>query len=345
MKGGTVTWQDGTRTRFLTGPTDTILPETIADRKVVVVADETVVALHSHRIPPMYPRLQLKADEKEKTLETVSRIYDFLMEHEADRSTVLVAVGGGIICDTAAFAAATFMRGMGLVLVPTTLLAQVDAAIGGKTAVNHHGCKNLVGSFYQPDLVLIDREYLLTLPEQEVRNGMAETIKHAAIRDPELWNELGQIATHQSHRAIAIPNLDLLQRSLMIKMAVVQADEQESGIRKLLNFGHTLGHVIEADTGISHGEAISVGMVIACVISSELGLAAKGLAQEMEIMLKAWGLPTKIPAQPAVSLDKLLFDKKKAGDVITLILLESIGRAVLHDVPVPTIQEVVRDLC
>ncbi len=345
MGESTIRWQTGDATDFITGPAGDILPDILKDRRAVLVVDKTVAELHGTRLPGDCPVLELVADERHKTLETVCQIHDFLMENNADRDTVLVAAGGGIVTDTAAFAAATYMRGMGLILVPTSLLGQVDAAIGGKTAVNYRGCKNLVGSFYQPERVLIDREFLLTLPVEEIQNGMAETIKHAAIRDEELWHLLQHIAPEQGGRSIPVPDLEILERSLRIKLDVVCRDEQESGMRKILNFGHTVGHIIEAETKYSHGQAVSIGMVIATAISHRLGLAQEPLISEMKTMLINWGLPTAVPDRLGMHLDKLLFDKKKSGNSITLVLLEEIGRPVLRDVPVPAIREVVHDLC
>ncbi len=338
-----ISWNSGARTRFITGDSVEVLKDLLENRKAVLVADETVASLHPQRMPASLPTLQLVADEKEKTLDTVRRIYDFLMCQNADRSTVLVAAGGGIVTDAAAFAASTYMRGMELILVPTSLLGQVDAAIGGKTAVNFAGCKNLIGSFYQPELVLIDRNFLLTLPEKEIQNGMAETIKHAAIRDRELWDLL-KVDSGYPHRETPIPNPGILERSLQIKLDIVREDEKESGSRKLLNFGHTFGHIIEAEFRVAHGHAVSIGMVIAAEISTQLGYADQGIVAEITNMLERWGLPTSIPAELDSCLNKLLFDKKKAGESITLVLLEEISRPVLSKVSIENVCEAVHDL-
>jgi len=273
--------------------------------------------------------ITVPAGERYKTLRTVSKIYEALLDNRIDRGGIVVGLGGGVIGDMAGFAAATYLRGVDFVQVPTSLLAQVDASIGGKTGVNLSRGKNLVGAFYQPKLVLIDISTLRTLPAVEFRSGLAEVIKHAIIRDREYFGLI-----EQNIRRIKSLDQSLLEtiitRSCEIKAEVVAQDEREAGLRRILNYGHTIGHAIEALTGYArykHGEAVSIGMVTAALAAEELGSAESGLADRIASLLKSAGLPYKLPQD--VSEHEIItavgLDKKVMHGKLHTVLVDSIG--------------------
>ncbi len=264
--------------------------------------------------------------EEIKTLETVQEIYARLLSIEADRSAFIVGVGGGIVCDIAGFAASTFLRGVRFGFVATTLLAQVDASVGGKNGVNFEGYKNMVGLFHQPEFVICDPELLKTLPPREISCGLAEIVKHGAIADADLFAYLEQHA--EDILALDSTVIEkLVQASVRIKSAIVMRDETEKGERRLLNFGHTFGHAIEKVTGIAHGEAVSMGMVIASALSVKKGLLSAEEDQRLQVVLKNLKLPTRWEASPQKVLDAIAKDKKRTGDRIHFVLLNGIGNA------------------
>jgi len=250
--------------------------------------------------------LVIEAGEDQKTPATVAQIHDAAFARRLERGSLIVALGGGVVGDMAGYAAATWLRGIAVVQVPTTLLAMVDAAIGGKTGVNHPGGKNLIGAFHQPRLVLIDPNSLATLPEREFRAGMAEVIKYGVIGDAQLFAELETAARRDplaglaSQTAVGAPLLQtLLERSAGAKAQVVAADEREGGLRAILNYGHTLGHVVEALCGYGtwlHGEAVAIGMVAAGELSLELGLWSAEDQRRQRAVIAAAGLPQRWPA-------------------------------------------------
>lgn len=275
-------------------------------------------------------RIDVPDGDATKNLKQMATLYDTLLEKGADRSSVLVALGGGMVGDLTGFTAATFLRGIPFVQVPTTLLAMVDASVGGKTGVNLRQGKNLVGAFHQPALVSIDAATLRTLPPRELSAGFAEIVKHAAIWDAALFQQL-------EDEAEALYGLDLdalvpvIERNVAIKAEVVSRDEREAGVRMLLNFGHTLGHAVEAlqrYRKLLHGEAVAIGMVYAAERSEALGLAPEGTASRIEALCARFGLPTALPAYPrSAYLDALRVDKKKRDSHIHYVVLEGIGRA------------------
>ncbi|MEB3243760.1 MAG: 3-dehydroquinate synthase [Cyanobacteriota bacterium] len=288
-------------------------------------------------------RLVLEAGEEQKTLATVSRIHDAAYEQRLERGSLLVALGGGVVGDMVGFAAATWLRGIAVVQVPTTLLAMVDAAIGGKTGVNHPGGKNLIGAFHQPKVVLIDPEVLATLPEREFRAGMAEVIKYGVIGDAALFEGLeGQaaLAPRQGLASLAAigPTLltELLERSAAAKAKVVAADEREGGLRAVLNYGHTLGHAIETLTGYGtylHGEAVGLGMLMAGTIARRMALWDADAEGRQRALVEAAGLPLCLAASldPDAVLSTLRRDKKVVGGLVRFVLPSAIGRVVVRD--------------
>ncbi|MCP3984865.1 MAG: 3-dehydroquinate synthase [bacterium] len=275
-------------------------------------------------------RLLVPDGERTKNLGQVARLYDACLAAGADRSSVVVALGGGVVGDLAGFVAATLLRGIPVVQVPTSLLAMVDSSVGGKTGVNVARGKNLVGAFHQPSLVWIDGETLDTLPTRQLAAGLAEVIKHAAIRDERLFRRLER----DLDRLLALEPrvcVPILQRNCAIKAAVVSEDEREAGPRMLLNFGHTLGHAAEAlkkFRGILHGEGVAMGMSFAAERSEELGLAPAGTANRLRALLVRAGLPTDLPDFPrSAYLRALAVDKKKRDDRLHFVVLRAIGRA------------------
>lgn len=272
--------------------------------------------------------IPLPSGEKYKTLRQIERIYDALISHRFERGSLLMALGGGVVGDMTGFAAATFLRGVSYIHVPTTLVAQVDASIGGKTGVDHSKGKNLIGSFHQPRMVFIDPATLSTLPRREFVAGIAEVVKYGVILGPAFFKYL------ESHvLSILALDADVLSscigRSASMKARVVAADEKESGLRRILNYGHTIGHAIETLTSYKrykHGEAVSIGMSAAARLSNFLGLLPKEEVLRQENLLKRFGLPTKLPKlAPERILDRILQDKKVNAGEVFFVLPEKIG--------------------
>ena len=300
--------------------------------------------------------LVIEAGEDQKTPATVAQIHDAAFERKLERGSLIVALGGGVVGDMAGFAAASWLRGIAVVQVPTTLLAMVDAAIGGKTGVNHPGGKNLIGAFHQPRLVLIDPSTLATLPEREFRAGMAEVIKYGVINDAPLFADLEAAAARDpeaglaSEAAVGAGLLQrLLERSAAAKARVVAADEREGGLRAILNYGHTIGHVIEALCGYGtylHGEAVGLGMLAAGQIAVAMGLWSADEQARQQTLIRAAGLPLQLPAlDPEAVLDCLQGDKKVRDGKVRFVLPTAIGAVVMRDdVQAETITEVLSHL-
>ena len=311
----------------------------VAARRAAIVTNETVGPVYGARLSATLRAagadpfvVTLPDGEAFKTLEDLNRVFDALLQANADRRTVLVALGGGVVGDMAGFAAATFQRGVPFIQVPTTLLAQVDSSVGGKTGVNHALGKNMIGAFHQPLAVIADTDTLLTLPQRELGAGLAEVVKHGAIRDERFlaWLE-GQAAALRNRDPAALAHA--IRRSCEIKAEVVAADERETGERALLNFGHTFGHAIEASEGYGnwlHGEAVAAGMVLAARFSASQGRLDPPAVERLAALLARLGLPVKPPAMaPARWLEFMARDKKNQQGRITLILLEALGRAII----------------
>ncbi len=297
-------------------------------KNTIIITDTRVAEIYGNRFPSCKV-ITIGLGESIKNLKTVENIYQQLLTFGADRSTTLVGVGGGIVCDITGFVASTFMRGLRFGYVATTLLSQVDASVGGKNGVNFQGYKNMVGVFNQPAFVICDQSLLTTLPDQEISCGFAEIVKHGAIADAEMFAYLEVNAA----RALSL-DLSVIEKlvydSVRIKAAVVNRDELEKGERRKLNFGHTFGHAIEKTAGISHGEAVSVGMVIASAVSETSGLLKKVDTERLQRLLQNLALPTQVEVDADLVWDALQKDKKREGDTIHFVLLEQIGRAVVR---------------
>lgn len=311
-------------------------------KKVVVITDENIQRYYGNYLKD-YPLVVIGLGEKNKNLQTIDQIFSAFVNYEVDRSWFVLAVGGGIVCDVAGFAAATFMRGLSFGFVSTTLLSQVDASVGGKNGVNFQGYKNMVGVFMQPEFVICDTTLFKTLEKKEFISGFAEIIKAAAIRDVELFEYLEQNA----EKALAYDE-EVLEKvihdSVNIKALVVQNDEKEKGERRILNFGHTFAHSIEKNTGMLHGEAVSIGMVLAAKASVKLGLLTEADVNRIVTLLTKYRLPVKMELEKSKVYDALLKDKKREGDAIHLVLLNGLGKACVQKVPITKIEEIVNDL-
>ena len=318
-----------------------LLREVSGEGRVAIITNPTVGDLY---LPPLQKALiqsELRVTsifvpdgEEHKDLNSLGTIYDRLVEERFERGSFLIALGGGVIGDLAGFAAATFLRGIPYIQVPTTLLAQVDASVGGKTGVNHRAGKNLIGAFYQPRLVLIDVAVLRTLPRRELVAGMAEVIKYAVIEDSQLFDLLEQ----KLERLVDLDRdllVDTIAASCEIKARVVEKDEREEDYRSVLNFGHTIGHALESLTGYKrflHGEAVAIGMAQAAAISRRLGLCDQEALKRIHRLIARTGLPTGLPAdaEPQELVKRIEVDKKSSGGKIKFVCCAGIGRSRFH---------------
>jgi 3-dehydroquinate synthase len=297
--------------------------------RIAIVSDDVVGPLYAARVAePTGNRahiLTVPAGEENKTRQTWARLTDELLEAGFGRDTIVVALGGGVVGDVAGFVAATFMRGVPVIQVPTSLLAMVDASVGGKTGVDTRHGKNLVGAFHNPAAVIVDPLVLATLPERHTRAGFAEIIKHGVIADAAYFHDATQFAGEK--RDIAALS-DLIRRSIAIKANIVSRDEREAGVRKTLNFGHTIGHAVEAACNyeLLHGECVAIGMIIEARIAERLGVATKGTADGIQEACALAELPTSLPsAGPADIVRFMKADKKSRGGNVEFALPAKIG--------------------
>ena len=323
--------------------------EYISGKQVLVVSNETVSPIYLKTLLGCLDGLDVQVQilpdgEQYKRLEYLSKIFDALIEHKQNRTTTLIALGGGVIGDITGFAAACYQRGVNFIQVPTTLLAQVDSSVGGKTAVNHPLGKNMLGAFHQPQAVLIDIETLDTLPDREYSAGMAEVIKYGFIADAQFldWLEQNMDALMSRDQACLVHAIKV---SCMTKAKVVSADEREQGIRAILNLGHTFGHAIEAAQDYKdwlHGEAVAAGMVFAAEFSRHLGLIGESDVHRAARLIERAGLPTVVPDNVGTDLflELMGLDKKVQDGKLRLILLKNLGEAfVTSDFPMEDLRE------
>ena len=320
-----------------------------------IIADDRVFPLHGARVINSLEEagfetlsFTIPAGERSKSIEGLTSVYDWLVEHRVERGNIIVALGGGVVGDLAGYAAATYLRGVHLVQVPTSLVAMMDSSIGGKVAINHPKGKNLIGAFYQPRLVYADVQTLSTLPPRELASGWAEVIKHGMIMDPELLD----ILERDTESVLALdPNTatEVVKRSAALKGRVVSEDEKESGLRTILNYGHTIGHSLEAATDygqLLHGEAVAIGMAGAARISQRMVDLPEDAVDRQQRLMEKLRLPTSMPE---IEVDRLMaamqLDKKVRGKAIRWVLLEDIGRPVIRDdVPMELVRDVLVQL-
>lgn len=321
--------------------------------QAVVVTNALVGGLYAGRVVKSLEQagiapfiITLPDGERYKTLKTVSRVYDALVKRRVERITPVIALGGGVIGDMAGFVAATYLRGVPFIQVPTTLLSQVDSSVGGKTGVNHPDGKNLIGAFYQPRAVFIDPETLNTLNEREFKAGLAEVIKYGVICDEKFFCFLERNAKALIQRGTAL--IKAIKRSCEIKAAVVASDEREAGLRAILNFGHTFGHAIEASSGygrIKHGEAVSIGMLLAARFSFERGLCGAEAHGRLEKLLLSLGMKTRMPRLPVPALMRAMtFDKKVSNGCLRFVLAREIGSVEVRQVEAREVEAFLRFL-
>lgn len=325
----------------------------------LVVTNTTVAPLYAQQLVTVLSahyrqvhQVILPDGEGYKTWETLNQVFDALLSHGCDRKTVLFALGGGVVGDMTGFAAASYMRGVPFVQVPTTLLAQVDSSVGGKTAINHPLGKNMIGAFYQPQRVICDLDTLKTLPSRELSAGLAEVIKYGPIADMAFldWIE-AHIEALMAREPAALAHA--VRRSCEIKAEVVGQDEKESGLRAILNFGHTFGHAIEAGMGYGawlHGEAVGCGLVMAARLSQRLGLLEAGFVERLRRLVLRAGLPVVAPVLDAHDnagryLALMRVDKKAEAGEIKFVLIDGPGRAIVRGAPDAVVSEVIAESC
>lgn len=304
---------------------------------VALVTDDHVGPLYAEKVMESLRKegysaslFQIKAGEEFKTIDTVNQLWEFFLANHLDRSSTVAALGGGVVSDLAGFAAATYLRGVRWVVMPTTLLSMADASLGGKTGADLPEGKNLIGAFHAPSLVLADPDVLATLPERELRGGFAEIIKHGVISDPILFEACRRLTGLSMEDIRKKPLAAIIRRAMAVKIRVIEQDPYEQGIRAALNAGHTIGHAIErvSNYAVSHGEAVGIGLVVETRMAEEMGIAPNGLTDEISRMVSGFGLPVNIPTgMDRDSVEAALFrDKKRSGDAVKFAFPVDIGQ-------------------
>ena len=317
------------------------LKKYLPGKKPIMITDTNVQKHWGHYFPPGAV-ITIDTGEGIKTLDTVSGIYDQLLELNADRGSFIVGIGGGIVCDVTGFVASTYMRGVRFGFVSTTLLSQVDASVGGKNGVNFGGYKNIVGVFSQPEFVICDQNLLQTLPPRDFQCGFAEIVKHGAIADDHLFAYL----EHNWSRALEHdPEVieKVVHDSVMIKSTIVNRDATEQGDRRKLNFGHTLGHAIEKVLKVPHGEAVSAGMVLASKLSEKKGYLQIEDSTRLSNLLEKFNLPVRLEFNRQQVFEAIGKDKKWEGDRLKFVLLKKIGQAVVNEISIHELDEVLNN--
>ncbi|MDT2837567.1 3-dehydroquinate synthase [Enterococcus durans] len=320
------------------------------NKKIAIISDTNVFPIYGEQIQKQLEATYevvhyvVPAGEKSKSLEMAAVLYDFLAEEQFTRRDGIIALGGGVVGDLAGFVASTYMRGIAFVQVPTSLLAQVDSSIGGKTAVNGPKAKNMIGTFAQPDGVLIDPETLQTLPEKRIQEGIAEIIKCGAISDKSLWDDL---AAYTGIADLVAHSEAVIEKALRVKKKVVEEDQYDNGSRLLLNFGHTIGHAIENTAGygkISHGEAVAIGMVQISRKAEARREMPEGITAQIIAMNQKYHLPTAYtPWQEDELFQAITHDKKARGQNLKIILLEKIGQAKVQTIPIKEMNDYLKE--
>ncbi|MDR4987570.1 MAG: 3-dehydroquinate synthase [Bacteroidales bacterium] len=318
--------------RIAAGSVATDLSAILPPGNAFIITDENVFRFHKERFAS-FPVFVIRPGEESKTADTAFRICRWLMDEGAGRNAFVCGVGGGVVCDLAGFVASIYMRGIDFGFVPTSLLAQVDAAIGGKNGVNLNAFKNIIGTFNQPRFVHCDPSFLSTLPDEELRNGLAEVVKHCLIADKNMFSNIRDHADALLQRDAAMLR-KVIGHSIGVKVTIVNRDEFERGERRLLNLGHTWGHAVEKTEGIPHGQAVSIGLCFAARFSEHRGLLSHAEFNDIENLLKSLGLPVRAAADPRHVLQTILKDKKKEDEQLHFVFLHGIGRAVTESISI-----------
>lgn len=336
----TVKFSGGTVRYLLNTPFGNIT-DVVAPADCIIITDSNVAQLHGDKFREFKAVITIPAGEEHKSFTSILSTTQQLLDKEAHRKTVLIGIGGGMVTDLAGFIASIYMRGISFGYVPTSLLGMVDASIGGKNSINIGLQKNLLGTFNQPDFILFDNRFLSTLPVEEWTNGFAEVIKYACLFDKKLFSELAENnIEHYRHSDAALAGL--VARCVDWKNKIVVADEDEKDMRKLLNFGHTAGHAVETICKIPHGQAVGIGMLIACKLSEQYGLDSD-VTQQLETLLQQYKLPVSINSSTDDLMAVLKMDKKRNKDGIDFIILEKVGKAAIRHVDFNTIREAIED--
>ncbi|MDD5766156.1 MAG: 3-dehydroquinate synthase [Candidatus Marinimicrobia bacterium] len=315
----------------------------LPEKRAIILTDRHVASLYRGQFPDL-PVIEIESGETNKNLETVNDVYRKLIDLEADRSTFLLGIGGGIVTDVTGFIGSTFLRGIDYGFVASTVLAQVDAAIGGKNGVNYSGYKNLIGTIRQPRFVICDLEMLRTLPTEEVRSGFAEIVKTAAVRDASLFAFLED----NIEKAVSL-DLKVMEKIIAecvrIKTEIVSQDEKESGQRRLLNFGHSFGHAIEKVSGLTHGESVSIGMCLSVDFSVKRNILTPESSARLKNLLTKINLPTRILFQKEAIVQAMRKDKKRENENLHFVFLHDIGDARTELISLSELKEFLDDLC
>ncbi|MEO6638189.1 MAG: 3-dehydroquinate synthase [Ginsengibacter sp.] len=319
-----------------------LIESIVPKEKLIFITDENVFREHKNKFSSCRT-IVIKAGEQFKNQQTVDTVIDELISSNADRQSFIVGVGGGVVTDLAGFVASVYMRGIKFAFVPTSVLAMVDASVGGKNGIDVGVYKNLVGTINQPEFLLYDYSFLETLPEEEWVNGFAEIVKHACIKDSDMFAFLEENSLPFFRSSLSVAG-SLIRKNVEIKYNVVSRDENETGERKLLNFGHTIGHAIENTSKLPHGSAISIGMVIACRISEKINGFASADTEKIISLLKQYNLPAQLSFDKEEAWKILQHDKKKSGNEMSFIVLDSIGMASVRAIPMEELYKIFKDI-
>ena len=314
----------------------------VKKENTIFITDENIFAKQSQKFTG-WKTIVLKAGEQFKNQKAVDEVINQLIEMHADRQSFIVGIGGGVVTDITGFVASVYMRGVKFGFVPTSILAMVDASIGGKNGIDVGVYKNLVGVINHPEFLLYDYSFLETLPAEEWVNGFAEIIKHACIKDKEMFAFLEENSLAKFQSSFDITG-KLIEKNVDIKYNVVTNDEHETGERKLLNFGHTIGHAIENTSKLAHGNAISIGMVAACIISQQINEFSGSDTQKVKELLSKYQLPISLNFDKEKTWNILLHDKKKSGTDMSFVVLDTIGKGSVKRIPLSALQEIFNKL-
>lgn len=328
------------KSRIILGVSLEKLGSFINRKNTIMITDRNVFQIYGNRLSG-FRLIVMSPGEKSKTLKNIYRIYKNLLDLECDRNTFILGFGGGVVCDITGFVASTFLRGLSFGFFPTTLLAQTDAAIGGKNGVNLDGYKNIVGTINQPEFVLVDPEFINTLPERELKNGFAEVIKHAIIGNERLFCSIEKEDIKKILTSEGIKNI--LYDSIKVKVDIVSKDEKEQGERRKLNFGHTFGHAIETVFSLPHGEAIGIGMAAEARLSLKKGILPEEDFLRILKVLKKFHIPTIAKEDKEKLMGAIMKDKKREGRFIHAVLVEKIGKVRIEKIGLEEIEGVLKD--